>query len=63
MGLLEVYEELLVQNPTNDGYIRSNVTHRLKEFPFASLEELEQEVPASLHQVRGVLRKELSSRP
>lgn len=63
VGLLEVYEELLVQNPTNDGYIRSNVTHRLKEFPFASLEELEQEVPASLHQVRGVLRKELSSRP
>lgn len=60
--LLEVYEELLVQHPTNEGYIRSNVTHRLKEFWFASLEELEQEVPASLYQVTAELRKELNNR-
>ncbi|GIP24336.1 HEAT repeat domain-containing protein [Paenibacillus sp. J22TS3] len=58
-ALLEVYERLLRQHKTDDDYIRSNISRRLQEFDFASMDEVERAVPASLFQVRGMLRASL----
>ncbi|WP_442603092.1 SMI1/KNR4 family protein [Paenibacillus sp. KN14-4R] len=55
--LLEVFERLLQQHKTDKDYIRSNVRGLLEEFPFRSLEQVEREVPSSLRQVKGTLRK------
>ncbi|WNG42307.1 SMI1/KNR4 family protein [Archangium violaceum] len=62
-SLLPVYEELLRQHKTDDGYyMRSNVSHRLKEFGFVSAEQIEQELSPSLTQVRGMLKTLLPPR-
>ncbi|NEW09393.1 SMI1/KNR4 family protein [Paenibacillus sp. SYP-B3998] len=55
--LLEVFERLLQQHKTDKDYIRTNVRGLLEEFPFRSLEQVEREVPSSLRQVKGMLRK------
>ncbi|MMZ66898.1 hypothetical protein D1872_294320 [compost metagenome] len=55
-ALLESYERLLRQHRTDRDYVRSNVRRRLEEFGFATMEEMERKVPASLLQVRGMLR-------
>ncbi|WP_098748457.1 SMI1/KNR4 family protein [Paenibacillus sp. EZ-K15] len=56
-GLLEIYERMLRQHKTNKDYIRSNIKVRLEEFAFASLEEIEREIPADWTHVRGMLKK------
>lgn len=55
-ALLESYERLLRQHRTDRDYVRSNVRRRLEEFGFATMEQMERKVPASLLQVRGMLR-------
>ncbi|WP_314588304.1 SMI1/KNR4 family protein [Paenibacillus terrigena] len=57
--LLEVFEQLLERHKTNKDYIRSNVWVLLEEFPFRSLEQVEREIPSSLRQVKGILKKKL----
>lgn len=55
-ALLESYERLLRQHRTDRDYVRSNVRRRLEEFGYATMEQMERKVPASLLQVRGMLR-------
>ncbi|MBT2762491.1 hypothetical protein [Paenibacillus sp. ISL-20] len=57
LGLLEIYERMLCQHKINKDYIRSNIKVRLEEFAFASLEEIEREIPADWTHVRGMLKK------
>lgn|GEM_PF-2767290 len=59
--LLEVFEQLLERHKTNKDYIRSNVKILLEEFPFRSLEQVEREIPNSLRQVKGILKKFVES--
>ncbi|MCJ8014820.1 HEAT repeat domain-containing protein [Paenibacillus sp. KQZ6P-2] len=55
--LLPVFERLLQQHKTNKDCIRSNVRGLLEEYPFVSMEQVERELPSSLIQVKGILRK------
>jgi HEAT repeat protein len=59
--LLHVFEGLLQKHKTNKEYVRSNISSLLQTFVFHSLAHMEQEVPESLTQVRGLLRKQLGS--
>ncbi|MGG4103664.1 HEAT repeat domain-containing protein [Paenibacillus lautus] len=56
-GLMEIYEQLLRKHKTNKDYIRSYIKVRLEEFAFASLEEVEREIPTECTHVRGMLKK------
>ncbi|MFF3926119.1 hypothetical protein [Paenibacillus lactis] len=57
--LLDVFERLLQQAKTDQDYICSNVQRLREQFPFQSIEQVEREVPSSLRQVKGTLRKQL----
>lgn len=50
-------KRLLRKHKTNKDHIRSNIKVRLEEFAFASLEEIEREIPADWTHVRGLLKK------
>ncbi|WP_234414359.1 SMI1/KNR4 family protein [Paenibacillus sp. CAA11] len=54
--LLESFERLLQQHKTNQYYIRSNIRGLLTAYPFTTMEEIQQ-LPSSLVQVKGMLRK------
>ena len=57
--LLEVFEQLLERNKTDKDYIRSNVKILLEGFPFSDLAQVEREIPDTLRQVKGILRKKM----
>jgi transcription termination factor NusB len=59
--LLHVFEGLLQKHKTNKEYVRSNISSLLQKFSFHSIAHMEQEVPETLTQVRGLLRKQLGS--
>ncbi len=54
--LLPVYEQLLVQHPTDENYIPGNIRHRLKEYTFSTQDHMDRIVPPQLTRVRSLLR-------